>query len=101
MMWKTITCSNQYMEYEENLIKRLSINPSTQIPNPRKIDYISVFPFCMCDIPLYNNDTGFVYMLISVQDVILTFVGQTKNIDRWFKEHNSGYGVNGTANPFY
>ena len=40
-------------------------------------------------------------MLISVQDVSRTYVGQTKNIDRRFKEHNSGYGAEGTANTFY
>ena len=101
MMWKAITRGNQWMEYEEHLIERLSINPSTQRPNPRKIDYSSVFPFRTCDIPLPNDDTGFVYMLISVRDVSRTYVGQTKNIDRRFKEHNSGYGAEGTANTFY
>ena len=39
MMWKAITRGNQWMEYEEYLIKRLSINPLTQMPNLWKIDY--------------------------------------------------------------
>ena len=92
---------NQWTEHEEQLIARLLVNPPRLMQPARKIDYAATYPFRTCDIPLPSDDTGFVYMIVSVRDVTRTYVGETKNIDTRFKQHNSGYGAVGTADPMY
>ena len=65
VMWRAITRSNQWTEHEEQLIERLSVNPSRQMQLSRSVDYTTTYPFCKCDILLPTDDTGFLYMLIS------------------------------------
>jgi predicted GIY-YIG superfamily endonuclease len=60
-----------------------------------------VYPYRISDISLPDDESGFVYFLVSVKDCGRTYVGQSKNISRRLKEHNKGWGAMGTAEPQY
>ena len=66
------------------------------------MDRIPVFnhqdcPFRLCDMPLPQCGTGFVYMLVSIRDISYCYIGETQSLSRRLREHNSGYGSNSTA----
>ncbi len=44
------------------------------------LDILEVYPYMISDISLPDNDSGFVYFLVSVKDCGKTHVGQTKKI---------------------
>ena len=44
-------------------------------------------------------DLGFVYMLVSTTYRTYAYVGETGNINRRLRQHNSGHGSNFTNNP--
>lgn len=54
-------------------------------------------PFCVCDIPLPDCNTGFVYMLVSTKDKSYAYIGKTVSIRRRLEQHNSGYGAASTS----
>jgi len=43
--------------------------------------------------PYTTIDSGFVYLLVSMQDPNLSYIGQTSNLSRRLQEHNSGRGA--------
>ena len=49
------------------------------------------YPFRICDSPLPQCNTGFVYMLTSIKRPSYAYVGETECLRRNLKEHNSGY----------
>ena len=100
-MWEAITKENQWTDHIEHLLQRLSINPGTAPEDMREINYTSTFPYRTCDIEIPSAKTGYVYMFFSVKDFNRTYVGQTKDIHKRLKQHNSGYGARGTAEKRY
>jgi hypothetical protein len=44
------------------------------------LDISEVYPYRISDISLPDNDSGFVYFLVSVKDCGRIYVGLTKNI---------------------
>jgi len=69
-------------------------------PSPVVMCY-EVYPYRISDTSLLDDESGFVYFLVSVKDCGRPYVGQTKNISRRLKDHNKGWGAMGTAEPQY
>ena len=58
---------------------------------------MALHPFHVADIELPQDSSGFVYILVSVKNRQSTYIGQTNNLVRRLKEHNSGIGALSTA----
>lgn len=54
------------------------------------------YPFWICDIPLPQCQSGFVYFLISVRTRSFTYIGECKCIVNCLAYHNSGHGSTST-----
>ena len=55
------------------------------------------YPYRPKDFDIPKDDSGFVYLLLSLKDNISMYIGQTRNISRRLRQHNSGYGALQTA----
>ena len=55
-----------------------------------------LYPFRICDLPLPQCRTGFVYMLSSLKQEGYTYVGKTKCLRTRINQHNSGFGSTST-----
>ena len=106
-MWKLLTIGNQWTTYVESVLDRLSINgidgdaSTTRRSLLHTLDYPSVYPYRVCDIELPSDNSGYVYMLVSLRDFDRTYIGQTENLAARFKQHNSGNGARETRDPYY
>ena len=100
-MWDLITVGTQWTRYIEQLLERMSVGGTASITNGDVLDMSEVYPYMISDISLPDDESGFVYFLVSVKDCGRTYVGQSKNISRRLKEHNKGWGAMGTAEPQY
>jgi len=100
-MCDLITVGTQWTRYIEQLLERMSIGGTASITSGDVLDMSEVYPYRISDISLPDDESGFVYFLVSVKDCGRTYVGQTKNISRRLKEHNKGWGAMGTAEPQY
>jgi len=96
-LWNVICVGNQWTAYIEELLKRLSVNPSgATIPCRNVINYADLYPYRACDIILPRDTSGYVYMIASVKHPDRTYIGQTQDLCRRFYEHNKGHGAQGT-----
>ncbi len=99
-MWDLVTVGTQWIRYIEQLLERMSVGGTASSITSVDVSVISeVYPYRISDISLPDDESGFVYFLVSVQNCGRTYVGQTKNISRRLKEHNNGWGAMGTAEP--
>ena len=85
--------TTQYGDYIDHLLNILNVDV---IYNNIKPLEMQNFPFRICDIEIPDDNSGFVYCLLSTQDYNTTYIGQTFNLRRRLKEHNSGYGAKQT-----
>ena len=44
------------------------------------MEYPDMFPYHTCNITLLMGSTGYVYMLVSVRDFDMDYIGQAKNL---------------------
>ncbi|KAL7538852.1 hypothetical protein ACHAXR_012264, partial [Thalassiosira sp. AJA248-18] len=100
-MWELITLSNQWTNYIDVLLNRLSVNGAENRIEDQILPYAESFPYRTCDIQLPSDSSGYVYFLVSVRDFDRDYIGQTQNISTRFSQHNSGRGAEGTADPYY
>jgi predicted GIY-YIG superfamily endonuclease len=56
-------------------------------------------PYNVRNTIIPTDSNGFVYLLLSFKDHNTTYIGQTKNLTKRIREHNSGIGSLVTANP--
>ena len=82
--------------YISNLLDRLCGVPS--LDAPVVIDH-SESVYRPRDIPIPNDDTGYVYILVSTKTLDHVYIGSCANLLKRFKQHNSGFGAKQTANP--
>ena len=61
-----------------------------------RVLYQSSFPYRLRDVYLPQDNTGFVYMLISVRSIDFVYIGKTKNLIERLRVHNSGCGSSST-----
>ena len=100
-MWDLITVSNQWTSYIEDLLDKLSIGGDANHVADQTFRYADRFPYRTCDIILPTDRSGYVYFLVSVRDFDRDYVGQTMNIAKRLRQHNSGRGARATADPFF
>jgi predicted GIY-YIG superfamily endonuclease len=103
-MWDVITIGDQWTNYIDKLLDRLCINGSDSHTNQinRTINYANDYPYRTCDILIPRDNSGYVYMLVSVKNVHRDYIGQCVNLSKRFYKHNStGGGSKGTADPRY
>lgn len=105
-IWSVLCKRTQWTDYVESILKNWAIDgdgvESQKVDENRVLDLHRAFPWKLCNVTLpTDNDSGFVYMLISVVNHDRTYVGQTKNISIRLNQHNSGFGAKGTAPAEY
>ena len=83
---KVLTQTSQWDEFTETLV-RTSANQGDAL-----FDLARVSPFRPRKIELPPGEIGFVYLLESTKDAMSTYVGQTSDLRRRLREHNSGNG---------
>lgn len=83
---------SQFDEYMEQILDVLSGVPEI----PRVIDQ-SVHPFSPKNVALPPTGNGVVYLIVSCKDNRSTYIGQTNDMLRRLKEHNSGRGSKQTS----
>ena len=83
------------------ILKLITLNneENQSSDQPRQICQ-SHFPFRICDTPLPQCNTGFVYMLLSIRRQTYCYIGETKCLRTRLRQHNSGYGSSSTE-PSY
>ena len=94
-----IKATTQWTNYMEKVLDLLTGNQSDSDSIP--LFSMTSHPFRMCDIPLPDCNTGFVYMLISLKDQHFTYIGETLDIRRRIDQHNKGFGSNSTVPLHY
>ena len=52
----------------------------------------AAYPYPICDVSLPQLDMGYIYVLVSIKDIIFTYIGKTMSIRNIIQQHNSGIG---------
>ena len=80
---------NQYDDHMNHIVERLDqFTPSLPI---RPVT-LATHPFRQKDIPIPDDTSGMVYLLVSINDTSSFYVGMTQDMNRRIKQHNSGIG---------
>jgi len=87
---------DQYAEYMNHIVSVLVGSSSFRGAIPINL---GLHPFRPKDIQLPPKNCGIVYMLVSARDSGAMYIGQTFNIQRRLKEHNSGIGSRESCDP--
>ena len=105
-IWQIITLPTQWTLMMENILQMVTINAETpenatliQQQQQHSLRYSLYFPFQLRSAILSSDSTGFVYILISWRNKNFTYIGETENLHQRVKEHQTGHGAIGTANP--
>ena len=97
LMKKTQWC--EYMDKVLDVITLNATNAEVQQHQHNQSRNLEAYPFRICDISLPQCQTGYVYILMSLQQRKYVYIGQTKCLRRRIQEHNSGYGSSSTESP--
>lgn len=87
-----LSVRNQYDEYMDHVVSVLS----GRIPSHSPL-LMGLHPFRYKDIPLPQDTSGVVYLLVSQRDACAMYIGMTRNMLRRLGQHNSGFGSLETA----
>ena len=90
---------NQYDDYMNHLVEVL-VATSNSLPQPEAV-HLSFHPFRPKDIPLPQDNSGVVYLIVSSVETRAIYVGYTQDMLKRLKQHNSGYGSSESSNPLY
>ncbi len=100
-IFSVICKRNQWTDYIESILHNWAIDgdgvTTTSELESGILDLDSVFPYRLCNVTLPNDDSGFVYMIMSTVHQDRTYIGQTGNLSIRLVQHNSGHGAEGTA----
>ena len=82
------------------LLRVVTINGEDEINENLEMNervlYQSSLPYRIRDVSFPQDNTGFVYMLVSVRSTDFVYIGKTKNLIERPRMHNSGYGSSST-----
>jgi predicted GIY-YIG superfamily endonuclease len=84
----------QFDDYMDHVLRVLAGEEST-VP-VIELHEKDIYPFRPRDMPLPRDLTGFSYMLVSSRDWRTIYIGETNNLDKRLKQHNSGVGAKQT-----
>ena len=87
---------NQWTDYMEKVLELVTIN-MTENTDTNLFDQQQSNPYNVCDIPLPQDNLGYVYFLVSCRDFSYTYIGKTTNLVKRLYEHNTGYGSKSTS----
>ena len=88
---------NQWTDYMENILDLITIDEDSHTERATPSLTTESYPFRICDIPLPQCKSGFVYFLISVKTRNFTYIGECKCIVNRLRNHNSGHGSSSTT----
>ena len=94
-MWELITSGTQWTQMMEQILHLVTINGDESEEFTGFLDYPEYFPFRICAAILPSDNTGFIYILISLNDPTFVYIGQTLHLI--LQRHNSGHGAVDTA----
>ena len=101
IIWSLITRCNQWTEYTEILLGRLTLCTDSDAGGHAMIfDCTEAYLLCVSDINLSTHTLGYVYFLVSGCDFDRDYISQTKCLAMWLQEYSSGYGSSPTSDPF-
>ena len=103
-IWSVICQGTQYTNLMDSIINKFSINADgveNEDEDDLELDMTVVHPYKPSNMILPQNKTGFVYLIASIANMEMSYVGQTKCISRRMNEHNSGIGAVATAPASY
>ena len=90
-----LTHYSQWTQYIENVIKLITVNSidinEDDTNSSNAMDQTS-FPFCICDISLPQDQTGYTYFLMSRKNKNFVYIGSTLCLRSLLIKHNSGTG---------
>ena len=90
MLIQTRTQFAEYMEHILNVLTRTANNPVSIINH-------TTFPFRVCDVRLPEDNSGYCYILLSLQQQGTIYIGQTLHLGTRLAQHNSGFGGKQTS----
>lgn len=93
---RALCIRNQYDEYMNHIVNAISGTVSRGHPNTLSLQK---HPFRQKDIPIPDDTSGMVYLLVSLKDPFAFYVGMTQDMNRRLKQHNSGYGASTSSDP--
>jgi hypothetical protein len=98
---------SQYLSYMRSILSRIAIVPddiaNNRTQRPQVVDFsiTASHPFRPCDIPIPCNNSGFVYMLVSLRHPEVFYIGKAKNLFKRLSQHNQGKGASVTAHEIW
>ena len=96
-LYNTLCKTTPYRTYISYLLDCLcSKTNTTHVQDVIRIDQ-SKSIYRPRDVPIPNDNTGQVYILVSTKDTGFVYIGSTFNLSYRFKQHNSGYGADQTC----
>ena len=98
-LWKLVTTANQWTMMMENILNMVTINSDDAPAYCTTLRHAEHYPFLPRDAPIPNDNTGYVYLLLSHSNPHFSYISQTKNLVQQIGNHKSGNGSFGTADP--
>ena len=97
ILFRLLSRVSSFRYYISQLLEKLcGDDRAAPFSHPIEIDQgLSIYR--PMDIVLPRDQTGFVYILMSLKDPKHLYIGSTKNLIRRFQEHNTGWGARQTA----
>lgn len=94
-----LTSRTQWTDYIEEVLDLITINTDddNSDPYPTRVITPRAYPFRICDFALPTDQSGYVYMLVSVRHSNYTYIGTTNCIRSRLVLHNTGVGAIETA----
>lgn len=88
---------NQWTDYMESILNMVTLKVTSNTEsqkNSQRIPTLTTqyYPFRICDIPLPQCKSGFVYFLMSPRTQSYTYIGEYQCIIHRLAKHNSGHG---------
>ncbi len=79
-MWDLITVGTQWTRYIEQLLESMSVGGTASSTGGDVLDILEVYPYRISDKSLPDDDSGFVYFLVSVKDCGRTYRAEVEEI---------------------
>ena len=77
-----LTRKTQWTDYMEEVLQLITIGVNSHALAARRMMSQTTFPYRICDVALPQCNTGYVYMLMSVNDHKFSYIGETLSIRR-------------------